>query len=74
MICFQNELKHFNIKLGQVGKKSCVVVDYGDDDEDDPSWEFFGNPTTCRIRFPDILDDHVKALNIDTKTFNITHQ
>ena len=55
---FQHEEKRFNIKLEQAGKKTCVVVDYGDDDseEEDPAvFEFYGNVASCRIRFPALL-------------------
>lgn len=68
-----NETKRFNIRLGHAGQKTCIVVDYGDDDSEVPAFEYFGNPTSCRLRFPEVTDDQVQFLNIDTKTFDLTH-
>ena len=64
---FQHENKRFNIRLEQAGHKTCVVVDYGDDENEDPSYDFFGNVASCRIRFPDLLTEQVQPLNIFTK-------
>ena len=68
-----NETKHFNIKLDRCGKKTCVVVDFGDDDSEGVSYQFYGNPDSCRIRFPVLTDDDVKPLDIYEKNFDVTH-
>ena len=68
-----NETKRFNIRLQHAGQKTCVVVDYGDDDAEFPFYEYFGNPDSCRLRFPDITNEEVNELNINTKTFDLTH-
>ena len=70
---FQGENKKFNIKLEQTGHKSCVVVDFGDDDSENPSYAYYGNLQSCRIRFPDLLAEDVLPLDIDSKTFDIYH-
>ena len=68
-----NETKRFNVKLDRCGQKTCVVVDFGDDDSDNPSYLYYGNLESCQIRFPDLKAEDVEPLNIHEKTFDVEH-
>ena len=67
---FQNQLRVFEISLDNVGKTACIVVDFGDESD----YGYYGNPITCRIRFPMLNNSYVKDLNTDTKVINTMHE
>ena len=50
-----------------------MVVDFGDDNAENPAYRYYGNYYSCRIRFPDLLPEEVQDLNIDTKTFSLSY-
>ena len=68
-----NETKNFNIKLDRAGTKTCIAVDFGDDDDENPEYDFYGHLKSCRIRFPHLTDDDVEPFDSFTKTFDVTH-
>ena len=68
-----NETKNFNIKLDRAGTKTCIAVDFGDDDEENPEYDFYGHLKSCRIRFPHLTAEMVEPFDSFTKTFDVTH-
>ena len=52
-----------------VGKRACVVIDFGDESE----LVFFGNPTGCRIRYPLLNESSVSELVTDRKVIDTKH-
>ena len=63
----QNETKDFEIKLGNAGAKTCIVVDW----KDDTPFEYWGNLMTCRLRFPDL--EEAQPFDTYLKTFKTSH-
>ena len=65
----KNESKPFNIRLGKMGIKTCITVDFGDGSK----LKFFGNAVSCKMRYQTITDNDVVPVDTYLKNFDITH-
>ena len=48
-------------------------MDFGDDDSENPAFQFYGNLESCRLRFPELAAENVLPLNLTTKAIDTTH-
>ena len=61
--------KPFNIRLGKMGIKTCITVDFGDGSK----MKFFGNPVSCKARYQSLTDADVGFVDPVLKSFDISH-
>lgn len=57
------------MSLVRAGLKTCVAIDW----EDGTPMQFWGNPVSCRLRFPDLPASEVRYLDTELKSFSIDH-
>lgn len=65
----KNESKPFNIRLGKMGLKTCVTVDFGDGSK----VRFFGNVASCKARYQTLTEADVGYIDPVSKNFDIEH-
>ena len=63
------EIKHFNIRLGRMGQKTCITLDWNDGSK----LQFLGNAMSCKLRFENITENDVMAVDSVAKNFDIFH-
>ena len=65
----KNETKPFNIRLGKMGLKTCITVDFGDGSK----VQFFGNVESCKARYQTLTENDVTPVDHVAKNFDINH-
>ncbi len=64
VITDEGETRNFTAWLDSAGQRTCVRADWGEG-----TVEYMGNPTSCRMRYPNVTDEEVVDFDHQERIF-----